>query len=32
MARLKDYYKNDVAPALMKKFSYKSDVVLVIVL
>ncbi len=24
MARLKDYYKNDVAPALMKKFSYKS--------
>jgi large subunit ribosomal protein L5 len=24
MARLKDYYKNDVAPALMKKFAYKS--------
>ncbi len=24
MARLKDYYKNDVAPALMKKFGYKS--------
>lgn len=24
MARLKDYYKQDVAPALMKKFSYKS--------
>lgn len=24
MARLKEYYKNDVAPALMKKFSYKS--------
>ena len=24
MARLKDLYKNDVAPALMKKFSYKS--------
>ena len=24
MARLKDYYKADVAPALMKKFSYKS--------
>ena len=24
MARLKDYYKNDVAPALMKKFSCKS--------
>jgi large subunit ribosomal protein L5 len=24
MARLKDYYRNDVAPALMKKFSYKS--------
>ena len=24
MARLKDYYKNDVAPALMTKFSYKS--------
>ena len=24
MARLKDYYKSDVAPALMKKFSYKS--------
>ena len=24
MARLKDMYKNDVAPALMKKFSYKS--------
>ena len=23
-ARLKDYYKQDVAPALMKKFSYKS--------
>ena len=22
MARLKDFYKNDVAPALMKKFSY----------
>ncbi len=24
MARLKDFYKNDVAPALMKKFGYKS--------
>ena len=24
MARLKDYYKADVAPALMKKFGYKS--------
>ena len=24
MARLKDYYKSDVAPALMKKYSYKS--------
>ena len=24
MARMKEYYKNDVAPALMKKFSYKS--------
>lgn len=24
MARLQDFYKNDVAPALMKKFSYKS--------
>ena len=24
MARLKDMYKNDVAPALMKKFGYKS--------
>lgn len=24
MARLLDYYKQDVAPALMKKFSYKS--------
>ncbi len=24
MARLKDIYKADVAPALMKKFSYKS--------
>ncbi len=24
MARLKDFYKNEVAPALMKKFSYKS--------
>ena len=24
MARLKDYYKQEVAPALMKKFSYKS--------
>lgn len=24
MARLKDYYKNDVAPALMKKFAYQS--------
>ena len=24
MARLKEYYNNDVAPALMKKFSYKS--------
>jgi large subunit ribosomal protein L5 len=24
MARLKDYYKSDVAPALMKKFAYKS--------
>ena len=24
MARLKDYYIKEVAPALMKKFSYKS--------
>lgn len=24
MARLKEYYRKDVAPALMKKFSYKS--------
>ena len=24
MARLKDYYKSEVAPALMKKFAYKS--------
>ena len=24
MARLRDFYKNDVAPALMKKFEYKS--------
>jgi len=24
MARMKDFYKNDVAPALMKKFGYKS--------
>ena len=24
MARLKETYKKDVAPALMKKFSYKS--------
>ncbi len=24
MARLKDYYKNEVAPAMMKKFGYKS--------
>jgi large subunit ribosomal protein L5 len=24
MARLKDYYQNEVAPALMKKFEYKS--------
>ncbi len=24
MARLKDYYKNEVAPALMSKFGYKS--------
>lgn len=24
MPRLKDYYKNEVAPALMKRFSYKS--------
>ena len=24
MARLKDYYKQEVAPALMKKFCYKS--------
>ncbi len=24
MARLKEFYKNDVAPALMKKFGYKS--------
>ena len=24
MARLKDYYKSEVAPALMKKFNYKS--------
>ena len=25
MARLKDFYKSEVAPALMNKFSYKSD-------
>ena len=25
MARLKDYYVNEVAPALMKKFEYKSS-------
>ena len=24
MARLKDYYRSDVAPAMMKKFGYKS--------
>ena len=24
MARLKDYYLNEVAPAMMKKFGYKS--------
>ena len=24
MARMKDFYKEEVAPALMKKFSYKS--------
>ena len=24
MSRLKDYYNSDVAPALMKKFNYKS--------
>ena len=24
MARLKDYYRSEVAPALMKKFAYKS--------
>ena len=24
MARLKEFYKSDVAPALMKKFAYKS--------
>ena len=24
MARLLDYYRQDVAPAMMKKFSYKS--------
>ena len=24
MARLKDFYKSDVAPALMNKFSYKN--------
>ena len=24
MARLKDFYKSEVAPALMKKFEYKS--------
>ena len=24
MARIKDLYKNEVAPALMKKFEYKS--------
>ena len=24
MSRLSDYYKNEVAPALMKKFEYKS--------
>ena len=24
MARLKEYFNNDVAPAMMKKFSYKS--------
>ena len=27
MARLTEYYKSDVAPALMKKFGYKSDLV-----
>ncbi len=25
MARLKDYYKQEVAPALMKKFSQRAD-------
>ena len=25
MARLKDFYKDEVAPALMKKFEYKSS-------
>ena len=24
MSRIKDLYKNDIAPALMKKFNYKS--------
>ena len=24
MARLKDYYRSEVAPALMKKYEYKS--------
>ena len=24
MARMKDFYKEEVAPALMKKFGYKS--------
>lgn len=24
MARLQEFYKSDVAPALMKKFAYKS--------
>ena len=25
MARLRDFYKTEVAPALMKKFEYKSS-------
>ena len=30
MARMKEFYKNDVAPALMKKFGYSKDQTLVI--
>ena len=26
MARLNDFYKAEVAPALMKKFGYKSEI------